>query len=287
MSDFQDQLRTFSTAIEHELESRAIAFPTVLELSLRIRTVANDPDSSVGQIAELIRIEPVVSARVIQMANSVVFNPGGNRVSGVPAAIARIGLSNVRTIAVVVAMGQLAEERRSQAMRERARVVWQHAVDTGAWAYAFASQRRRDLADGALLAGLLTQIGPLYLVARVVGYPAVAADPGGFAEIAEFWSAEVTHSILEKLELPAEIVEAVDAAAWEPDASAWPPASLADGVALARLLAQPEIAFDARDRATRSARLDRLRARAASPTLDELLATVAPRRDEILAVLRP
>ncbi len=285
MSEFQDQLRAFSTAIEHELETRAIAFPTVLELSLRIRTVANDPDSSVEQIAALIRIEPVVSARVMQMANSVVFNPAGNRVAGVTAAIARIGLSNVRTIAVVVAMGQLAEERRSRVMRERAREVWQHAVDTAAWAYAVAGQRRRALADGALLAGLLTQIGPLYLVARVARYPAVAADLAGFAEIAEFWSAEVTHSILEKLELPAEIVDAVDAAAGDPTDAPWPPESLVDAVALARLVAQPEIAFDARDRQARSARLERLRAHAADPSLDELLATAAPRRDEILAVL--
>lgn len=153
MSQFQEELRAFSTAIERELETRELAFPTVLELSTRIRQAAYDPDISVQQIADLIRIEPVVSARVVQMANSVVFRPGGGAlVTGVPSAIARVGLLNVRTIALVVAMDQLSEEKSSRPMRERAKLVWRHALDTGAWAYAFARQRRRDLADAALFA---------------------------------------------------------------------------------------------------------------------------------------
>ncbi len=44
---FHAELRAFSTAIEQELATREIAFPAVLELSLRIRQAANDADSTV------------------------------------------------------------------------------------------------------------------------------------------------------------------------------------------------------------------------------------------------
>lgn len=288
MSQFQEELREFSTAIERELETRELAFPTVLELSTRIRQAAYDPDISVQQIADLIRIEPVVSARVVQMANSVVFRPGGGAmVTGVPSAIARVGLLNVRTIALVVAMDQLSEEKSSRPMRDRAKLVWRHALDTGAWAYAFARQRRRDLADAALFAGLLTQMGELYLLARVGRYPAVAEDLMAFAEISQFWSEAVTSTILTKLDLPAEIVEsAVESTGSQPTVTAWPPASAVAAISLARLLAQPEIAFDPRKRAERTLALDRLRERALEPSLDDLVERIAPQREEILAVLR-
>ncbi|MFO1413851.1 MAG: HDOD domain-containing protein [Burkholderiales bacterium] len=287
MSKFQEELRAFSSAIERELETRELAFPTVLELSTRIRQAAYDPDISVQQIADLIRIEPVVSARVVQMANSVVFRPGGGAlVTGVPSAIARVGLLNVRTIALVVAMDQLSEEKSSRPMRERAKLVWRHALDTGAWAYAFARQRRRDLADAALFAGLLTQMGELYLLARVGRYPAVADDLMAFAEISQFWSAAVTSTLLTKLDLPPEIVEAAVDTEGPHGVTAWPPASTVTAISLARLLAQPEIDFDARKRAERAASLERMRERDLEPSLDELIELVLPQREEILAVLR-
>jgi HD-like signal output (HDOD) protein len=204
----------------------------------------------------------------------------------VPSAIARIGLLNVRTIALVVAMDQLSDERGSRPMRERAKLVWRHALDTGAWAYAFARQRRRDLADAALFAGLLTQMGELYLVARVGRYPAVADDLMAFAEISQFWSAAVTSSILQKLDLPPEIVEAaVDGTNLQPETMSWPPGSVVAAISVARMLAQPEIAFDAAKRAARANALERLRQATSGPSLDELLERVAPQRQEILAVL--
>jgi len=288
MSEFQDELRKFSTAIEQELEVRELAFPTVLELSTRIRQAAYDPDISVQQIADLIRIEPVVSARVVQMANSVMFRPGGGAlVTGVPSAIARIGLLNVRTIALVVAMDQITDEKSSRPMRERAKLVWRHALDTGAWAYAFARQRRREMADAALFAGLLTQMGELYLLARVGRYPAVADNLMAFAEISQFWSGAVTSTILAKLDLPPEIVEAaVDASIAVPEGATWPPATVVSSISLARLLAQPEIAFDPKKRADRTAALDELHGRDMKPSLDEMLERVEPQREEILSVLR-
>ena len=121
MSEFAQQLAAFSMAIERELETGNLNFPTVLDLSLRIKRVADDADSSLEDIAKLIRLEPVLSARVIQMANSVVFSRAGNRVSNVSTAVRRIGLSNVRVTALVVAMDQLGQEHRSRSMRDLAR----------------------------------------------------------------------------------------------------------------------------------------------------------------------
>lgn len=60
MSDSAKQLAAFSGAME-ELQAGNLNFPTVLDLSLRIKRVADDPNSSLDDIAKLIRIEPVLS----------------------------------------------------------------------------------------------------------------------------------------------------------------------------------------------------------------------------------
>jgi len=119
MSEFAQQLAAFSMAIERELETGSLNFPTVLDLSLRIKRAADDPDSSLEDIAKLIRLEPVLSARVIQMANSVIFNRAGNTVTNVSTAVRRLGISNVRVTALIVAMDQLGQEHRSRSMRVR------------------------------------------------------------------------------------------------------------------------------------------------------------------------
>jgi hypothetical protein len=60
---------------------------------------------------------------------------------------------------------------------------------------------------------------------------------------------------------------------------------MAAAVSVAQLVAQPEIAFDADRRDARSSRLATLRMRAASPSLEALLAAATPQREEVLAVL--
>lgn len=282
MSQFHKELQAFSMSIEKELVERELNFPTVIGLSRRIRRVADDPHSSAEQLAVLVRVEPVVSARVVRMANSVIFSPAGESVSSVARAITRIGISNVRVIALVVAMDQLASENRPKPLRERARNLWRHAVDAGAWGYALARGLNAGSPDTALLAGLMTEVGQLYLIARVGQYPSVAVDSKGFADVCEFWSTAVTDAIIESMELPPDMQDAADPA--DPYAGAWPPATLRDVLHVARLIAEPDVAVDPHKRELRAARRAQMQSTMTNPTFDELLAAAAPDRESFLEV---
>lgn len=283
MSSFHGELRAFSAAIERELVQRELAFPTVLDLSLRIRRLAGDPASTIGDIARLVQLEPVLAARVVRSANSVVFNPGGHPVAGVPEAIQRIGIAQVRVTALVVAMDQLAQEHRSHAMRGLARDVWAHSVGVGTWSSAIARTRRIGHPDTAMLAGLLADVGHLFLIARVGHYPAVAADPQAFREIAQFWGAALTRAIVDTLDLPGEALDDVESIdAWQAE---WPPETLKDVVHVGALVAEPPNPIDPERARRRAARREELAAAARDPTLDELLVAAAPARTALLEVL--
>jgi HD-like signal output (HDOD) protein len=255
----------------------------VLDLSLRIRQVANDADASVEELAGVIRVEPVLSARVIRMANSVIYNRAGRRVGSVADSIPRIGIANVRVLALIVAMDQLAQEHRSRPMRELAAVVWRHSLDVGAWAYALSRHLHVGASDSALLAGLMTDIGALCLIARVGAYPSIADDADAFADIAALWNGALTHAIVERMGLPADVAHALDASV-AADLH-WPPASLRALLDLAQLAARSPQPLDREGRDALERRRDAARARAGVPAYDELLAAAAPGRDELTSVL--
>ena len=283
MSEFAQQLAAFSTAIERELETANLNFPTVLDLSLRIKRAADDPDASLEDIAKLIRLEPVLSARVIQMANSVIYNRAGNTVTNVSTAVHRLGIANVRVTALIVAMDQLGQEHRSKAMRDLARVVWGHSVDVASWAYALARHLGIGNADTALFAGLLADIGQFYLIARVGNYPAIAADFKGFSELVGFWNAALRRSILEAMALPGDILDALEFD--NPYAGNWPPKAIDEVLFVAGLAAESDNPFDPEKSESRRRLIEAARLELDAPRLDDLLAAAREERQELLEIV--
>jgi len=281
-SGFHAALRSFSAAIESELQNRELSFPTVLDLSLRVRKVASDPDSTVEELAKLIRLEPVLSARAIRMANSVIYNRAGRRITSVADAITRIGISNIRVLALIVAMDQLAQEHRSKPMRELAKGVWRHSVDIGAWAYALSRHLRVGSPDTSLLVGLMTDIGQLYLIGRVGQYPVIATDLDAFAEIAGFWSDALSRAILERMDLPSEMMDALDY--FDPYEGDWPPSTPQQVLYIAGLATESPLPQRGNEAWQRQR--DATRESIGADRFDALLAAAAPMREDLLAALR-
>ena len=55
MEEFQSQIDAFAEQIEQELRDGVLSFPTVFDLSLRIKMLADDPDSSLTDIANAVK----------------------------------------------------------------------------------------------------------------------------------------------------------------------------------------------------------------------------------------
>ena len=233
MLDFEAQTRAFANQIETELESGHLNFPTSMDISLRIKQLADDPDSSIDDIVAVVRAEPVLSAKVVRMANAMLLNPYGAHITSVNNAIKRIGLAALRCLAFAVAAEQLTQDHRSSQLRKIASELWRHSADIASWAYAFAHHLRAVSPDTAMLAGMMVDIGQFFLLARVADYPALVSRFDRFAEFVSVWDDPVSRSVLDAFELPDDIVDALDGNG--PYDSAWPPESLHDIVRTAVL----------------------------------------------------
>jgi HD-like signal output (HDOD) protein len=248
MQDFGVQTRAFAAQIETELDAGHLNFPTSMDISLRIKQLADDPDSSIDDIVTVVRAEPVLSAKVIRMANAMLLNPYGAHITSVNNAVRRIGLAALRCLAFAVAAEQLIQDHRSPHLRKIAAQLWRHSADIASWAYAFAHYLRTVNPDTAMLAGMMVDIGQFFLLARVADYPALEGDFARFTEFVSVWNTPISRSVLEAFELPDDIVDALDND--NPYSGAWPPEALHDIVQIANLATAENNPFTPRKNAS-------------------------------------
>jgi HD-like signal output (HDOD) protein len=233
MQDFEAQTRALAAQIEQELEEGHLNFPTSMEISLRIKQLADDPNSSVDDIVAVVCTEPVLSAKVIRMANAMLLNPYGARITSVNNAVKRIGLAALRCLAFAVAAEQLVQDNRSPLLRKIATDLWRHSADIASWAYAFAHHLRAANPDTAMLTGMMADIGQFFLLARVTSYPTLESNIDRFFEFMAVWKDPISRSVLEAFELPSDIIDALDNEAFCEEG--WPPQTLHDIVQAAIL----------------------------------------------------
>jgi HD-like signal output (HDOD) protein len=101
--DTLTRVRALRDVVDDERIQRAVGrldrLPTIPRLFHEMSRLLASPDASTGDIAALIRQEPAISAKLLQLVNSSFFCRG-NRVSDVRVAVTRLGLRLVRSVVV-------------------------------------------------------------------------------------------------------------------------------------------------------------------------------------------
>lgn len=134
-----------------------VALPMLPDVVLRVLGVLRRDDSSLPQIATQLELDPVLSSRVLRLANSSFF--GGRRsMASIGDAVSVIGYKSLETL--VVASG--AQAAFTQVPGVNLRQFWLLAVATASSARQVARRLRAD-ADTAYSAGLLQGVGHLIL----------------------------------------------------------------------------------------------------------------------------
>jgi len=168
--------------------------PTSPTLAASILELANDPKSSLDQFANLIKLDPVLSGRLLKMANSAQFFQR-SPVTSIPRAVTVLGLNRVRNVALgfqlVGHVGRLGNAKLDF------RQFWRLSLIRGCLAREIAQVAVPDLAEEAFLCGLLQDCGILLLV-QLLGsdyarlYESANLSPTAFFE-AEQRQFEYTH----------------------------------------------------------------------------------------------
>jgi HD-like signal output (HDOD) protein len=185
-----------------------VVFPTCFDTAVHLRQELQNPEVPIAQIARLVSVEPLIAAKLLHIANSVYYNPSGATVRGLPEAIARLGVSLVRTTALAVAMNQLMRSREMVVFSELTHDLWEHSIKTAAAARILARSPTRLNPDEAMLAGLVHDLGAFYMLYRAMQYAELRARPESMRYLIVQWHESIGVTLLNALGLPTEIVEA-------------------------------------------------------------------------------
>ena len=138
--------------IARDLSSDEINFPTFLDITFQVRTALKDPNLNVDKLAKLVGAEPLMSAKIIRMANSVAMNPSGRAIADVKSAIVRVGMEAVRTVSFAVAMEQLLRSKQMQPFETLSQRLWEHTSHVAALCRVLARKLARINGDEAMFA---------------------------------------------------------------------------------------------------------------------------------------
>jgi len=198
----------FVQALATELSSGKVELPSFPDVAVRVRKVLADEQVSNEQIARIVGSDAGLAARMLTLANSAALNRTGRSVADLKTAINRIGHNNVRTAAVAFAIAQLRRASELRNIAPQLERVWQEATLVAALSYSIASRCQLN-SDEAMLAGLLHNVGKLYILARANRHGGLFSEPAALAQIMRDWHANVGKAIVENWGFPEHIAEAI------------------------------------------------------------------------------
>lgn len=162
------------------LTPQTTAIPVLPALASRVIEVANDPNVSLVQLANLIGKDQVLASRLLQMANSAQWAPMQG-VSTISDAVVRIGVSGVKNMVFAVCFSSRMYD--PGIYGEQGRILIEHGLGTAYLARMVADEAGED-EDEAFLYGLLHDIGKLLILKLAYDFKRRTGTPVPPAEVA-------------------------------------------------------------------------------------------------------
>jgi len=196
------------------IDPKHLELPAFPEVVNRLQVLLSDSQVSMKDVAALMQSDPVLAAKLLRTANSAAFNTKGVEIDNLNVALNRLGVTLIRSISMAFAMRQAEQEPYLQPIKNELRELLRRSNHVAAIACVVARQLPEVNADQAILAGLVHQIGTLFLVVSVQrDEPSLSENLDYEEAIAEF-GASAAAAVLNTWQFPADVCDAVIAQDW-------------------------------------------------------------------------
>ncbi len=192
-----------STAIHDAIESDQLVLPTLPEMALKVREVADDSNASVKDLANVIGGDAALTARIIKVANSAIYR-GASEIEDLNMALMRLGMTTTCSLAIGLAMEQMFQAT-TDMVDKRLRRVWSDSSEIAGLSSVLCKHFTKLRPDQATLAGLTHKIGVLPILSYAEDNPTLLKDSFTLDAIINEIHPEVGMKILTAWEFPKEI----------------------------------------------------------------------------------
>ncbi|HEX6639425.1 MAG TPA: HDOD domain-containing protein [Steroidobacteraceae bacterium] len=227
----------FVKSLAVELSKGQVELPSVPDVVIKLQRTLADDNVTNDTVVVVVGAEPMLAGKLMNMANSAALNTSGRKIADLRTAVARVGFNIVRSAALTFAVEQLRKVEEFQHLRDPLDALWKNSVQIAALCHVLARRFTSLNGDAALLAGLMHNVGRIYILTRASTNPALMADRLTYNSMVRDWHANVGKAVLENWRVADEIVEAITSYE-DLDREARGPVTLTDVLSLAVLLEQ-------------------------------------------------
>lgn len=156
------------------IEKDQLVLPTLPEVALKVREVADDPNADIDKLTSVIGNDAALSARIIRVANSPLLR-ANRAIEDLRTALMRLGIQYTCNIATGLAMEQMFQAT-SDLVDMRMREVWSRSSEVAGICHVLCKHYTKLRPDQATLAGLVHKIGVLPILTYAEDHPALLKD---------------------------------------------------------------------------------------------------------------
>lgn len=138
-----------------------VSLPTIPQVAIRLLEVLADPDVQIGKIANVIKTDPAITAKILKTVNSPLYC-GISKIDNLDRAIVRLGKYNVSCLALSFSLVQTSSGKRNH--ENMIRDCWLESVTQAVAMEILAEQFAPEKKSQAFIVGLLADAGKLALL---------------------------------------------------------------------------------------------------------------------------
>ena len=157
-----DACSEFYVTLKDQIMGGQLKLPGLPDIALRVQRAINNPDYNSADIAKIIQTDIPLSGRIIQVANSPLYQ-GVSPVEHCQGAVTRLGMKVVRNLVTSFAVRRLYLNK-NNVTRKYFEALWKHAVKISAISFTLARISPGFDPERAMLAGLVHDIGELLIL---------------------------------------------------------------------------------------------------------------------------
>lgn len=201
----------FVKQLATDLQKGDFDLPPFPDTALRVQEAIRDPSIDNRSLAAVVATEPALAARLMRMANSAMMRRGPIEVTDIPTAISRVGMDMVQNAATSFAAREAFKAPPGSACIGELNELRRTSVNVAAIAYLLAKHVNSiRKPDEAMLAGLLSSVGKLYIFTKAANHPDPFVDRAALNRLIAQWHAGVARAVVESWQFPETIALAVD-----------------------------------------------------------------------------
>ena len=177
------------------ISSGTLNIPSMPETCLHCMEILRQPRVRIPELADRVRRDPLLSARLLTLAGSSALG-SREKVVDVDVALVRVGIEACRGIVVEMAARQVFVSRDPR-LRARLRSIWERSLAVGTAASLLATAVGSPIARGAAhSAGLVSEIGHPILAALLLDVERASGSQGGVQGASSWVTDEVFAAVV-------------------------------------------------------------------------------------------